>query len=61
MRHSTTNTSGTLRRLPPLSKPPARGWGSPEERRLMLWGAAGFFLLGVYAAANVLIAVTFWS
>lgn len=42
------------RRLP-------RGWGSHEERRLMLWGLMGFFLLGVYAAVFVIVGHLVWS
>lgn len=42
-------------------KPPGRGWGSHEDRRLMLWGLAGFFLLGLYAAAFVTIGALVWT
>ena len=42
-------------------RPLPRGWGSHEERRLMLWGVVGFFLLGAYAAVFVVIGGVLWS
>lgn len=45
----------------PPAPPPARGWGSREERRLALWGVGGFFLLGLYAALFVLVGALVWS
>lgn len=45
----------------PVGKRVPRGWGSHEERRLMLCGVAGFFLLGIYAAAFVLLGAVAWS
>ena len=43
------------------ARPLPRGWGSHEERRLMLWGVVGFFLLGAYAAVFVVIGAVLWS
>lgn len=43
------------------SSAPPRGWGSHEERRLVLWGAAAFVLLGLYAVVFVLLGQVLWS
>jgi AraC-like DNA-binding protein len=43
------------------SRPVPRGWGSHEERRLMLWGVLGFLLLGLYASVFVVLGQVVWS
>lgn len=45
----------------PTARPVPRGWGSHEERRLMLWGLAGFFLLGLYAVVFVTLGAVIWG
>lgn len=42
-------------------KPVPQGWGSHEERRLMLWFVTGFALLALYAAAFVIVGEVLWS
>lgn len=46
---------------PAAPRPVPQGWGSHEERRLVLWGALGFLLLGLYAVGFVLVGQLVWS